>query len=1311
MNDHHQKGTQVNHTSRSARTPFLRTGIFAALRGVFGGGGGSGALSSGWVGGRTPALHLLSLALIVTAFLALSAAPASAAPPTQFGFEGESAGGFIEPNGIAADQSTGDTYIGDRNNARVDKFGPEGESLLAFGWSVADPNIAALQTCTTSCFTGKFGAGPGQFSKPEGVAVDPISGDLYVLDRGNHRVQKFTSGGEFLLMLGGGVDEGPNHPGNLCTAAYLAAGDTCGAGAEEGTGPGEFNRVSRRAISVGPGGNLFVGDIERVQRFSPEGALEAAFAVPGSGFIENLAVDSAGNIYIQSEGLTGVRKYDGAGTELGTPRDEAGRPGPLAIGPADRLFAFDRESEHILAFDPAGELLSSTASPGGAVALAYGEAAGALFVLQQQQVRLLAPATPGAPYIVNQSATEIGTRTATLNATLNPEGGEETTYHFEYGTTTAYGQETAATELTGAAFEDQPALAAISGLSARTTYHFRVVATNKAGETTTGPDQSFETLPPVSIDSTSASAVSATTATLEAQLNPHGLSTTYHFEYDTAPYTEGGGPHGESTPTASAGSGTTDVLRSVLVSGLAPNTTYHFRVVAENELGAVQGPDSTFTTQGQASPLLPDSRGWELVTPPLKNGNAVDLPSSEGGIIQAAADGSGLIYVAVGPVGSGVEGNRNIALTQLLSTRTADGSWGTLDLSSPHQQAAGLIQGEPSEYRQFSPDLATAALMPAGATPLSPEATEKTPYLRSPSGAYVPLLTAANVREGVHFGGIDPELGPEGSAKIEAASPDLQTVIISSEQPLTAPLESPGPQSLFAWRAGRLELASVLPDGTSAASHKLLAGVGNVVSEKTIGAVSNDGNRLIFQTGDNALYLRDLARGLTARVDVSEAGLPAQPVGRVEFQAASADGSRIYFTDTAQLSEYSHASEQKPDLYLCQLEEVGGQPHCDVTDVSRVTESSERAAVQVPSIPGTSSSGRYVYFVADGVLAPGASPGSCEGDERSELRACNLYVADAQTGQTHFIARLTMEDSPNWGGGIVGQRGRGSVVSEVSPDGMYASFMSSSPLTGYDNRDIHSGARDEEVFLYSLATGKVTCVSCNRSGARPNGVFATSEPPQILVERNRNWLGQWLAGSTTSGVRADVVNSYYQPRFLGDSGRLFFNSPDALVPADSNGKEDVYEYEPAGVGSCSEAAGCVSLISSGTSPEESAFLDASESGDDAFFLTASRLTPKDVDGAYDVYDAHVGGGEPEVIKPVECSGDACQQPATPPTDASPGSLTFNGAGNVKACPKGKKLKKGKCVKKKARKHHKKSNKKKGKKHKNKRTNVNRGGAK
>jgi hypothetical protein len=169
---------------------------------------------------------------------------------------------------------------------------------------------------------------------------------------------------------------------------------------------------------------------------------------------------------------------------------------------------------------------------------------------------------------------------------------------------------------------------------------------------------------------------------------------------------------------------------------------------------------------------------------------------------------------------------------------------------------------------------------------------------------------------------------------------------------------------------------------------------------------------------------------------------------------------------------------------------------------------------------------------------------------------------------------------------------------------------------------------------------------------------------------------------------------------------LFFNSADALVASDTNGAEDVYEYEPSGIGSCTGVSttfgvsmgGCVDLISSGTGKEESAFLDASENGDEVFFLSSAQLSAGDRDSVPDVYDARVSGGFPVPSQPPACEGDACQSPVAAPNDPTPGSLTYQGPGNPVSlltlskattkkavkCQKGKHLVHGKCVKSKSR---------------------------
>jgi hypothetical protein len=216
----------------------------------------------------------------------------------------------------------------------------------------------------------------------------------------------------------------------------------------------------------------------------------------------------------------------------------------------------------------------------------------------------------------------------------------------------------------------------------------------------------------------------------------------------------------------------------------------------------------------------------------------------------------------------------------------------------------------------------------------------------------------------------------------------------------------------------------------------------------------------------------------------------------------------------------------------------------------------------------------------------------------------------------------------------------------------------------------------------------------------------------------------WLAASLPEWTTSGPEQARYQPRYLDDEGRLFFNAHDALVPQDVNANEDVYQFEPAGVGGesgCTESAssfhqgigGCVSLLSSGTSADESAFLDASESGNDVFFLTSERLVKADVDTSYDVYDAHVCSSAspcfnaPESAAPCT-TADACRtaSPPQPEVFGPPAGATFSGPGNLAPVVAAKKVtektvkckksfaknRKSRCVRKKSKKRAKKSSK-------------------
>ncbi len=175
---------------------------------------------------------------------------------------------------------------------------------------------------------------------------------------------------------------------------------------------------------------------------------------------------------------------------------------------------------------------------------------------------------------------------------------------------------------------------------------------------------------------------------------------------------------------------------------------------------------------------------------------------------------------------------------------------------------------------------------------------------------------------------------------------------------------------------------------------------------------------------------------------------------------------------------------------------------------------------------------------------------------------CNLYVSDTVTGETRFIARLSGGDVRDW---EPAYGSLGSLTAGVSPDGRYLAFMSDMSLTGYDNGDVHSGQPDEEVFIYDAGAGRLTCASCNPTGARPAGTLGATSGPSALVDRAGNWSGRWVAASIPGWTNVDGGHrALYRSRYLSDGGRLFFDAADALAPGDTNGAEDVLRVRAGG---------------------------------------------------------------------------------------------------------------------------------------------------
>jgi hypothetical protein len=207
----------------------------------------------------------------------------------------------------------------------------------------------------------------------------------------------------------------------------------------------------------------------------------------------------------------------------------------------------------------------------------------------------------GTPTAATASASEISQRRAILNGTVNPEG-EATSYYFEYGTKNVLEHKTTVQSLgSGAKFSGLAASAALTGLSPNTEYHAELIVEYGAGVTAAGAEKTFTTTEVAAPKATTevATAVTQGGATVKGLLSPEGQETSYRFQYGLTKSYE------NETALEHASAEVSSQATFASLTGLLPNTLYHYRLVAENLSGPSEGEDRTFTT---ASPPPPPTQ-------------------------------------------------------------------------------------------------------------------------------------------------------------------------------------------------------------------------------------------------------------------------------------------------------------------------------------------------------------------------------------------------------------------------------------------------------------------------------------------------------------------------------------------------------------------------------------------------------------------------------------------------------------------------------------------------------------------------------
>ncbi len=697
------------------------------------------------------------------------------------------------------------------------------------------------------------------------------------------------------------------------------------------------------------------------------------------------------------------------------------------------------------------------------------------------------------------------------------------------------------------------------------------------------------------------------------------------------------------------------------------------------------------------STRLPDCRAYEMVSPLEKNGADIEgIGGGDGGAaVQTTPDGDAVTYISPGAF----DASKGSPLVNQYISRHGAAGWSTENITEPLRSYTDL-GGDGEQYEYFSSDL-TQSLLSNG---LHNGTVENPPIPGAPAGyhnLYLRNNTNGTLEALLTF---IPSEGSDSFFLVPiGATEDLTHILVATSAALT-PGATPGEEhnNLYEWVDGQFQVINEPPNPTTP---------GETLFESTLGSItfgrgedgpahtmSADGSRVFWSSIRRpALFVREGIGTLGARsleIDKPAPGVSEEPNHITLYQTASVDGSRAFFTSTAQLTSNANTGpvncpgceyeRDGADLYEYVVPNENAVPKGEIIDLTPDSNPSDPLGANVLGVVSASEDGSYIYFAANGVLAPGATPGNCQTPLSGENgagpgTACNLYLR--HNGVTTFIATLSGQDEL---GVSVGAEANGahdwssSVLRRtvrVSPDGRHLLFMSAASLTGYDNRDAVTGEPDEEIYSYESGTPGPVCISCNPTGARPIG--PSSIPP---------------------GTPFRSVIAEYESRVLSPTGdRVFFQSKDALVPQDTNGQLDVYEWEREGTGSCISSSGvnggCVSLISGGASSEKSTFLDAGEDGSNVFFLTRQSLVPGDTDQLVDLYDARVEGGQAQVVAPA-CTGTGCQGlPGAQPTFEAPPSATFNGVGNFPApaaakaapkktvkCAKGRKLSRGKCVK-------------------------------
>jgi len=1085
---------------------------------------------------------------------------------------------------------------------------------------LALPAAAAADATTTRPYIEAF----GDFQEPGSVAVDESTGDVYVLDAAAGTVSRFDSALEpkQFPALGTNVIDGSSTPecDLLC----------------DGTPANGF---------------AFLGP-ERDQ-----------IAIDNSGG------PAAGNLYVADPGHRVVDVFAPSGAYLGQFTAAAGSrlggPCGVTVAPGGDVLVADAPRSLLARYAPAGgpptdaDFVSSVRVNLRQIAAGGGASAGALFsawfngaekydLAGNLQYEFLLTGMGGVP-----SPRAQGVAVDPGSGHLLVAIGSEVADRAEVAEYDASGAAEAAfvTGFGAAQLRDATGVGADGARS-------RVYVADAAS----GEVDVYGPLSPVVAPSVATGPVTPLAAgrqVLTGYVDGESAPTRYYFEYGTADCAQAACASAPASQDAAVGMGVGAVPVTRTLSGLQAGTTYHYRLVAVNAGGTTRSDDATFTTQDEPAPAhcanaalrqrqglpeaFPDCRAYELVSsfaPALRNN--VDVLANPGRA-RAAAAGGAFEFAALG----GTREALSVGLTsEYAAVRDGARGWAVHGISPPQSTVPvvtlAFFGGEPRYVDAFTPDLSRGVYLSISLV------NEEGPNVAQLRNLYLreDLLQPGRGRYLLLSDSPTPQLPQPGEAlaevvlapRIVGASTDLSHVYFESLRNLTGETTGSG-RKLYEAVDGELHLASVLPASEGGGPVDGVGGQGPETYNSE--AVSADGSRVLFtfrpseelRFNEGRLYLRD-DRGTAdpaddtgLRVNVTEKTDGAGPGGAdpggeqpAIFQAASADLSRIFFTTTEALTDDAPVDEPDVEkLYRYDLEAPAGG-RLTLLSVDRNPLDGTRDGVD--GVIDAAADGSYVYFVASNQLV------------QDRPAAAGSWIFVWHQGQIHQVAPVSAATAK----GLLASQGweYESRWARVSPDGRRLAFLADadSDPTGEGRATACSLAASpcRDAYLYSVSAAgeeSLWCASC-----RPDGQPGDGDADFAAANK------KGASGSTTG-------NSQHLNQALSADGRfVFFTSTERLSPYDENDLADVYELEV--------ESGSVRLLSGGRAASASYFLDASEDGDDVFFVTREALLAADGNQSVDVYDARIGGGfeeAPPPAPPASCDSTASCRPATSPPPA------------------------------------------------------------